>query len=110
MANLLFYSSISYRLLLGFCQTVKRICDFVSEGLLEATDLMMSPDEFPHLHNAYSSTIRVDHLLHYLIQDLCELLQNLASRNVRNVADSTLIQLSSELGRHNFLITVCSNL
>jgi hypothetical protein len=69
---------------------------------------MMTPDEFPHIHNAFSSTIHVDQLLHYLLQDLCDLLENLASRNVRNLADSTLDQFSSELGRHNFLISVCS--
>jgi hypothetical protein len=48
----------------------------------------------------------VKHLKQYLLQDLRELLENLASRKVRSLADTTLVQMSSELGRHNFLISV----
>jgi hypothetical protein len=72
---------------------------------LEATTTMMTSTQFPHLHK-FSSTIGVQHLLHYLLVDLFELLENLAGRNVRNLSESTLVQVSSELGRHNFLITV----
>jgi hypothetical protein len=100
-----FYYSLFCRLLLGFSQSAKRITD--SDYLLDATTMMTSA-HFPRLHNAFSLTIRVPlhHLQSYLLQDLCQLLESLAGRKMRNLSDSTLVQLSSELGRHNFLISV----
>jgi hypothetical protein len=95
--------------LLGFSQTAKHISDSydTGTGILDVwINTGTAPTQFPHIHNALYSTLRVKHLKHYLLQDLRELLENLASRKVRSLADTTLVQMSSELGRHNFLISV----